>query len=180
MKFLKVTFLVLIFSLISFSQTNNKSENFRLVQTKPSAYITFEKFVTREPRFIGESSERILLRFYNNTKWNLTINTLACRTIQEECLVFYEVERRYGDKSEIKKSDVPSGYRMAHISSVMTIPSGNSVRFSLPKEHLAEGLYIIVEFSYEWEAGGNGGNSNGYIFHKAPFYSTDLPKKKSK
>ena len=177
MKFLCVIFLTLSFSLSCLSQTNTKQENFRLIQTKPSAYITFEKFGIRKPRYEGESQEGIWFSFHNNTKWNLTVKTLACLNIQEECLVFYEIERMYGDKSEIEESAVPTGYRIAHISSVKTIPSGDSLLFSIPREHLAEGLFIVVEFSYEWESSGSSGGDSS-IFHTVPFYSTDLPKKR--
>lgn len=178
MKCLNLMFLILIFPLICFSQTNDKRENFRLVQTKPSAYITFVRFVTREPRFIGENNEKVLLRLHNNTKWNLTISTLSRRTTEDECMVFYKIDQMFNLKTTDNKSGFPKINRVKHVSAEKQIGSGKSLLFTVPKEDLAKELYILVEFNYEWEAGGNGGSGNGYIFHEVPFYSTDLPTEK--
>lgn len=180
MKIFSIIFFILCFSLICFSQTINKSETIRLIQTKPSAYITFEKFVTREPRFIGESNEKVLLRLHNNTKWNLTISTLSCKTIEDECMVFYKIDQMFSIKTTDNKTDFPKINRVKHVSAAKQIESGKSLLFTVPKEDLAEGLYILVEINYEWESGGNGGSGNGYIFHEIPFYSTDLPIEKNK
>lgn len=179
MKTFSIICFILCFSLICFSQTSNKSENFRLIQTKPSAYITFEKFVTREPRFIGESNEKILLRLHNNTKWNLTISTLSCKTIEDECMVFYKIDKMFSVKTTDNKSEFPKTNREKHVSAAKQIESGKSLLFTIPKEDLAKGLFILLEFNYEWESGGNGGDNGGYIFHQVPFYSTDLPKEKN-
>ncbi len=180
--FMKIFFIIILtlnFSLICLSQSISKTDDFRLIQTRPSAYITFEKFVTREPRFIGENKEKILLRFHNNTKWNLKISTLSCKTLEDECFVFYEIKLRNELNFEGNKSDFPRRNRVKHVAATKTINSGKSLLFTVPREDLATGLYILLEFSYEWEASGNGGDGSGYIFHQVPFYSENLPKEKN-
>lgn len=129
MKFLLATILILSFSLPFFSQVSGQTDNFRLVKTKPSAYISFEKFGMRKPRYQSESDKGIWMRFHNNTKWNLTVNTLACRDIQEECLLFYEVARMTNVELKISESEIPIGYRMAHVSSEQTVPFGTNCSF---------------------------------------------------
>jgi hypothetical protein len=192
MKIFSRVFLILMFSLSCFSQTNNESENFRLIQTKPSAYITFEKFGKREPDKNDESKEGIWLRFHNNSKWNLFIRSLGYDK-EKVYSIPYEVREREsfdvetytvaGEKqvtqnltSNDNKSKIPRGY-IAHTSNILKIESGDTFVFSIPKEHLAKNLYISVAFSYEWEQVGKLGGV-GQTKHTIIFLSTELPEEK--
>lgn len=181
MKIYLIIFILLFCFATCVAQRNDntfeKPELGRLIQNRPSAYITFEQFVVVKPRYLGESENQILLRFHNNSKWNMTVSVNGCRPEQEQCMAFYEVRRLPKYKDKIKESEVPHGY-WAHVNGNQEIKSGGSFLFTVSKESLAEGLYIVVDFSYEWEAGGNSGGGDGWIIHQATFYSFDLPKDK--
>ncbi|MCY7348219.1 MAG: hypothetical protein LH614_18660 [Pyrinomonadaceae bacterium] len=177
MKFYLTIFALLFFFATCTAQVKDNSEqqkSIRSIQTRPSAYITFERFVVVKPRYLSESENQILLRFHNNSVWNITVSVNGCRPEQEQCLAFYEVRRLPSYKDKIKESEMPSGYGAGlHVSSERTVKSGSSFLFTVSKESLAEGLYIGVEFGYDWEA-------NSSIIHQATFYSSDLPKEEKK
>ncbi|MBK7706111.1 MAG: hypothetical protein IPJ30_10100 [Acidobacteria bacterium] len=78
---------------------------------------------------------------------------------------------------ERKESELPIGYRIAKNSTIRAIESGKSIFFSVPKQNLADGLAVLVSFSYEWELLGESGGDLS-IQHQAPFWSTDLPAEK--
>ena len=162
------------------AQVSNKFEqpkSGRLVQNQPSAFITFEKNVVIPPRYLGESENQILLRFHNNSIWNMTVSVNGCRPEQEQCMAFYEVFRLPTYEDKIKESDVPAGYGYGlHVSSARTVKSSGSFLFNVSKESLAEGLYIRVDFSYEWESTGNSGGRTLEIIHQVSFFSWQLPK----
>lgn len=182
MRVILSSLIMLFFSLYCLAQSSNEAINkdgsVRLDLTKPSAYITFEKFGERKPQSQGESNQGVWLRFHNNTKWNLNVNTLGCTKEYGDCIVFHKVQRLPNYEDKIKNSDVPTGYRMAHMASVWTIESGKSLLFSVPKEHLAKGLFILVDFNYDWEQSGNTGGGDLTIVHKASFFSWKLPSEK--
>ncbi|HEX8279708.1 MAG TPA: hypothetical protein VF540_13480 [Segetibacter sp.] len=175
-----ITCIILFPFITCLAQVSDKTEeakDFRLTISKPSAYISFERYSVQKPYNEGESGTYVWLRFHNNTKWNLTVKVNGCRPEQEECGAFYEVLRLPNYKDKIKESEAPYG-RIAHKSSIRTIKSGGSFLFSIPKESLAEGLYIAVDFSYEWEIHGNSGGGILEIRHQVGFFSWQLPKAK--
>lgn len=155
--------------------SSSACEKIRLNQSKPSVYLSFEKFGRRLPLYPGEGSEGVWLRLHNNSKWKIYVKTFGVSKEYGDVGLFYQVEKLPGMEWKVKESELPSGYSVTHHSSVRTIDSGASALFSVPREHLAEGLIVVVNFSYEWEfAGGIGGDLS--IFHQAPFWSTELPK----
>lgn len=173
-------FVISVVFLNCFAQSNNKTLNpceDNVINTKrPSAFITFERFGKKMIERLGDKNDFVWLRFHNNTKWKITIKTAGFDREHGDFGVFYEVQVQPLWKDKIKESDVPIGRRMAHVGSVRTIESGKSLLFSVPKEHLAEGLYIIVDFSYEWEQYGDSGGNVLDIIHQATFFSSNLPK----
>jgi hypothetical protein len=69
----------------------------------------------------------------------------------------------------------PVGYnRGGHVSGSAWLPSGHSVIFSLPKEHLAKRLAIFASFRYEWETAERDDGSNEPE-HRVWFRAADLP-----
>lgn len=154
------------------AQNTATDNEFRLNSKRPSAYITFERFGERAEEWDGKR-DGVFLRFHNNTRWDLTLATLGCKSIDEECLVFYEVLRN-DTTDPAKKCDVPFG-RQRHKSTIKLIPSGKSVLFSVPKDHLLDSRYITIEFGYGWEKFGDTGGGTLEIIHRATFLSSDLP-----
>ena len=60
-------------------------------------------------------------------------------------------------KHEVSKSldtqekQIPTGYRIRHSYSPFILASGKSIVFSIPSEHLTDGLALRVGFYYEWQ-----------------------------
>lgn len=70
----------------------------------------------------------------------------------------------------------PVGYNRDHVFSTSWLPSGRSVLFSVPREHLAKRLAIYVRFSYQWETA-EGDNGSSEPQHRVYFRASDQPEK---
>jgi hypothetical protein len=66
------------------------------------------------------------------------------------------------------------GYDTGDVFSSAWLPSGSSVVFSVPREHLSKDLAIFVRFHYEWEYGDRTFGS-GEPEHRVYFRASDLP-----
>ena len=118
----------------------------RVVPDKPTVFISFVRTCPRKPLEEGESDQGIWLRVHNNTKWSLIFNAAGVPdSSYGDAVVFYRIERTDGEEGRL-----PIGYQR-HVSSVIQLPSGQSLLFSLPREHLTKGLAIQVAYNYEWE-----------------------------
>jgi hypothetical protein len=90
--FLTLSFLA---SVPGFAQ---KSQRPRLDSRKPSVYVSFLRFGTREPVYTGESNQRVWLRLHNNTRWPLVLDAHGAsgeafaRGTEEEVGLFVSVE----------------------------------------------------------------------------------------
>jgi len=138
------------------AQTQDKKgeqyKDVRVNVSKPSVYITFEKSAKRKPLHQGESDEGIWLRLHNNNIWsiNFRVNGVPNKSYGDYTIP-YGVEKLPEWKMLIKEDDVPIGNLGGHVHSVIDLEPGKSFLFSIPKEHLADGLKISVEFKYSWE-----------------------------
>lgn len=190
-------FLLSAFCLITISlgaqqkRVARQGADVRLVKDKPSVYITFERFGEREPLKPSESREGIWLRFHNNTKWPISFRAFGVPKELGEVGMYYEIEElpqaplergsSSGSSAEKKedikrKSDLPIGYDPGDSFSVISIESGDSISFSVPSEHLAEGLYLRIAFNYGWEDQNDvaaGREADHYI----TFSSSELPRR---
>jgi hypothetical protein len=79
-----------------------------------------------------------------------------------------------GQRESIKRPERQVGYDTGDVFSSSWLPSGSSVIFSVPREHLSKGLAIFVRFNYEWEYGSRTFRSDEPE-HRAYFRSFDLP-----
>ncbi len=174
--FLLVFCLLPIFSFGQNTELSVSSRKYRLDAKHPSAYISFDKFGTRKPLYYpSESNNGVWLRFHNNSVWRLTIRTFGVEKEYGDVGVFYEIKSLSKESEAENAGTTPIGYREKHVSSAYSMEPGESFVFSVPREHLDEGLYLLVPFSYEWEQDGNSGGG-GNIFHLATFFSSVLPK----
>jgi hypothetical protein len=188
-------FLLVTFCLITISigaqqkRVARKGADVRLVKGKPSVYITFERFGEREPLEPGESREGIWLRFHNNTKWPISFRAFGVPRELGEVGMYYEIEElpqsplERGShssteaKEEIKrKSEIPIGYLPGDSFDVISIESGDSILFSVPSDHLAEGLYLRIAFNYGWEDH-NDVTAGREAYHYITFSSSELPRR---
>jgi hypothetical protein len=152
-----------------------KSKDVRAVKNQPSVYLSFEREGKREPLEEGESAKGIWLRFRNNSKWQVGVCIFSVPEEYGDEGVFYDVERFISANAGTVR-ETPIGYGAKGGCLRQLILPGKSLLFSVPREHLADGLAIKVAFRYKWEDNTNVLNGQEPIHH-AYFYSTDLPKK---
>lgn len=189
-KTLMLILLLLCLSTVGYAQHSKprrvKTE-VRLSRNKPTVYITFERAGKREPLEAGESDEGIWLRLHNNTRWTITFPAFGVPETLGEVGMFYEVEairniETYRDapksgesqRQEQAAQETPVGYRLGHVSSTVQLPPGDSIVFSVPREHLNKGLALHLSFSYEWQNQDDvfaGRDPRTYVY----FYSSALP-----
>jgi hypothetical protein len=150
------------------------SKDVRLIKNQPNVYISFEREGNREPLHTGDSNKGVWLRFHNNSKWQVGVCMWDVSKEYGDKDITYEVERykNVDDSKEIPTANSPEGSCLR-----IFIESGKSVSFSLPREHLAEGLAIKVRFRYEWETDPDGFTNQLEPKHYAYFYSLNIPKK---
>ena len=153
----------------SIAQNKNDLEC-RIDNTKASAYLTFEKAEKINSSVSGESAERVWLKFHNNSKWNMSVATIGTEKIYGDYQVFYGLKATDEFRGEIP--EVPK----SHIFITRIIGSCETFVFSFPKKNLIEGLILYLEFSYEWEIGGNSGGGSGFIRHLVEFPYYNLPR----
>lgn len=153
-----------------------KSKDVRIVKDQPSVYLSFEREGKREPLEEGESEKGIWLRFRNNSKWQVGVCIFSVPKEYGDEGVFYEVERFISENTS-NVGETPIGYVVKGGCLRQLIAPRKSLLFSVPREHLADGLAIKVAFRYEWEDNTDV-VSGREPTHYAYFYSTDLPKSK--
>jgi len=137
----------------------------KLLEDKPTIYITFERVGKRAPLRNGESDEGIWLRLRNNTRWAIILEMNDVPTEEYgDAVLFYEVLS--DDKVVIDAR--------CHVCSLSKLPSDHSLVFSLPREYLSKGLTLRIRFNYEWEANKNGSTSLEPQ-HFVEFSSSSLP-----
>lgn len=167
-------FIFIACSITAKSQTKETtSKDVRLVKDRPHVYISFEREAKRKPLRTGEGNRGVWLRFHNNSKWRVGV-----------CM--WDVPKEYGDKDityEVERYKKESGLEKTPIANATDgcpqeyIEPGKSVLFSVPREHLANGLSIKVPFRYEWEDDPDGFANPLEPRHYAYFYSSEIPKK---
>jgi len=142
-------------------------------------FITFERLGSREPRYEGESAERVWLRFHNNSTCGVWINAPARIEADEDGgLVQAPLEdgREIATRIEIQRQGSglsPAPYHGGGSNTYGLLPGGRSVVFSVPLNLFLEGNNIAVRFDYEWERARTlyGGER---LVHRAFFFCRDL------
>ncbi len=176
--------------------TQTKPSNEKLVKDKPSVFLRYESAGKRKPLKEGESDEGIWLRLQNNTREAIYLCAFGISE-DGEMLRFYEKNSEIGVNYEIERmpsemegsgtprngkvnnvaeevSQTPIGYKIGGVCHVYTLPSNQSLLFSVPREHLAKNLSIKMRFGYEWE--GDYSSRWEEPEHYVRFYSSSLPK----
>lgn len=134
---------------------------FKLVAEKPGVYIDFERAGKRRPPGDDVSDEAVWLRLHNNMRTAIRFcafsilddkgNLLSYREAGEMG-VNYEVEVTDSTLFDKAKFHVPTGNKPSGLCHVFTLKAGESIVFSVPKEHLVKGLSAKVPFNYKWES----------------------------
>lgn len=173
---MKVIFLILIvatFQIYAQSEADKRCPDgdYRVDVRKPSAFIEFERYETKDE----SSGSLVFLRITNNTKGNLYLNTLGADELGSRLQVSYEVRWRPSILTTNDPAKPPKHSSHFHRSNIRKLESGKSLLFSVPREHLAGDLAIFLNFSYEWEILGYVGGDLS-VSHQAPYWGIWLPK----
>lgn len=150
----------------AFSQNNDTLKRTNPDKGKPTIYIKAE----------CQNKATVRLRLYNNTGWAVTIPTFSLHVNPKKVVtiklingakalalpddldissIYYYVEKD-GTQENI---NVPQlNYSDSFNPSWVAI--NDSIFFTVPKEHLREGLQVYVPFNYEWEINKQGIISN--------------------
>lgn len=171
---LLLIFIPIACSIMAKAQTRETtSKDVRLVKDRPNVYLSFERRGYRRPLRIGEGKKGVWLRFHNNSKWQVGVCMWDVAKEYGDKNIAYEVERyKKVGGSETPIANDPEGSCPREY-----IESGRSVSFSVPREHLADGLAVKVPFRYEWEEDPDGFANPLEPKHYAYFYSSEIPKK---
>jgi hypothetical protein len=172
-----IIFFIVTVSLAS-AQTRKSgktSSGVRLSNDKPSVYISYERFGKRKPLLAGESNEGIWLRLHNNTKWKIILPASGVPETHGDLGMFYTLEVVSELPDEIV--DIPKGNELGHLYSIIELRGGESVLFSVPREHLPKGIVLRVKFSYEWE-NQNDVSADREVEHTVSYYASKLPQLK--
>jgi hypothetical protein len=169
-------FVCLVFLISAQAQKKGTtSVDVRIVKNRPNVFISYERIGKREPQDVGDSDEGVWLRFHNNSRWQVGVCMFDVSKENGDVGFNYEVERYENAVGE----ETPVANDPEGSCSIGLIRPGKSLVFSVPREHLADGLAIRLRFRYEWESDTNtiaGGGREP--FHFAYFYSLDIPKSK--
>jgi hypothetical protein len=144
------------------------SEHVRIIKDRPHVFINYERQGNIAPMYEGESNARIWLRLHNNSKWQIMFCSGAVPKEYGEAEITYELERYKG------MGDV-SGTRSSDICAYRLLKSGDSVLFSIPREHLTEGVALKIQFRYIWENDTDGSDNLLEPKHFVYFFSEDIP-----
>ena len=142
-----------------------KSDKVSLVEkNKPSVYIEFEKFGKTQPLFENESNERLWLKLHNNSVWEISFCSFSVGKSYGDIGIVHEVKKvsipigRVGRgitpdlrNNMNQEEKTPKGYSAGDTCSPFSLASGQSVSFSIPKNHISEKFFIDIEFWYDWE-----------------------------
>ena len=146
------------------------SANVRLIKSKPHLFISFQREGQSSPLYEGDSNRRVWLRLNNNSKWSIMFCAGPIDKEYGELEVVYQLE---GVDSSVNlpstRSSDTCGYR--------TLRPGKSILFSIPREHLADGLAIRIRYVYQWELDADGVDDKAEPEHFSYFYSNDIPRK---
>ena len=154
---------------------NKPSMDIRLSKDKPSVYISYERSGKREPLYVGESEEGIWLRLHNNTRWKIIFPAFGPPETHGDVGMFYTLDVISELPDEVV--NIPKGYELGHGYSTFELRGGESVSFSVPREHLPKGIALRTKFSYEWE-NQDDVFAGREVEHTVSFYASMLPQLK--
>lgn len=171
----RVLTLILCLAATAFSQNGEDPE--RVNQKKPTVYL----------EYVCQDEKNIHLRMHNNTIWQIivgaeksyfpTTKPIKLRNgnkgyaipSDEVVPIHYYIERDALENTKIKIPQKEPYY----LNQGGRIVSQDSIRFSVPTEHLRKGLKIYVGFGYEWELA-LPGDINREAEHRVYFRGGDI------
>ena len=112
----------------------------RIIKNKPNVYLCLNT-AERLPEILNQ--DLIPLKLHNNTRWKIHYLSLLGKSKPSE------INMKYGvlDKNRCQLPIPQQG----DVFVDKELASGESVDFSVLREHISEGFNVYVEFYYEWE-----------------------------
>ena len=155
------------------SAQRRKNQGVLLNKTKPSVYLSFVKYGKLEPWYEGLSGERVWLRLHNNTRWEIVFDASGVADEEQgEASLYYDVVK--DNCNEIHPDKYP-----CRVCSRSPLSSGESLLFSVPREHLPDKGQLRIHFAFDWQEDLKV-ITGEEIDNIVTFYSSDLPKETSK
>jgi hypothetical protein len=197
-------FIILVaLSLLAFAQQTqpcSATKDVRIVKDKPTIYITFESFGKAinlpEQKLIEQSKsasskeqgQDIWLRIHNNTCWQLKFIQFGLHLPKQKAnenpgerfkrLGILDDGDETGLFYTVVKADGKSFYVGIDSYDYVTLQAGNSLLFSVAREHLSKGQSVQVRFYYQWEF--QPGQVTNEPEHKIEFRRFDLEEQTGK
>lgn len=113
-----------------------------------SVHIAFQRTGEGMPIFDDDSRERVWLVLVNNSKFSIYVHKFVFGK-DEQVALYYEVERENG---ALSKTVIPQGYRPSDSRSPESeLKSGETITFSVPRNHLIDGLKIKITFYRDFD-----------------------------
>lgn len=149
--------------------TRLKQRDVRISRNHPTVYLSFVRYSKPEPAQAGEGGERVWLRLHNNTRWSISLLASDVRKGLGDASLHYEVAPNprppavlappavVASGGAIEKPEaaaIPCELtvsELCHSCTVIKLPRGSSLLFSVPRGHLCWNAILRVRFSYEWE-----------------------------
>jgi hypothetical protein len=134
-----------------------------------SVYIVVRKEGPGAPLRDDELRERMWLSLRNNTRWTILLRTfrLPDEYDKHEVGLMYTVE---APGAYAPDGPLPVGYEF-DVGTLTEVGPGQELRFSVPRNHLAPGLGIRVNFNFKWE------DNQRYTRYATVYSYWDLPDK---
>lgn len=175
-----------------------------IAKDKPTVYIDFDRVEgAASDKQQPNQKTLVWLRLRNNTRWAISFPTersyLGLSKAYLICLcdgrqlfglrdgievdVAYQLEAEDGEeymsknnKQALRKITPPHlpSISRGGISATSWLPSGSSIIFRVPREHLAKYLEVYIPFHYEWETEEKS-NESIELSHRVYFRANDMP-----
>lgn len=182
------------------AQARDITKVFLVVPNRPYVYLRFDH-VGKGPRIWAEEPEtRIWFRLVNNCRLSIVVNSFGVPNgrPKDELGVMYKIVADVPPNQFILPSngspevkiwkkatpeELPRDY-MLELGSLLSIPAGNSILFSIPVNHLGERWHVEIPFQFELPRGPGvcppicrDPNNSGIVSMAIPYGIYDLPPK---
>jgi hypothetical protein len=196
-KIISTSIILVAFSLPAYAQQTQPcgaEKDVRILKDKPTIHITFErlgKAINLSDQKLIEQSKTdnskekgkdIWLRVHNNTCWPLKFMQFGTYLPKQKPnenpgerfkrLGILDDGAETGLFYRVVKADGLSFYVGIDSFDFVTLQAGNSLLFSVAREHLSKGQSVQVRFYYEWEF--QQGRVTNEPEHRLEFRSYDL------
>lgn len=171
--FVNISFLTLLIPLALSGQTHPDSTRVRKETCSSDVRAEFVRTGTRPSIYVGESNDRIWLRFVNRTRRTILkidaedsqLTRHFLRQRSAELGVYYEVVRKTDcDSADEVIDERPVGYTKREAFHTVYLKPGKSFVFSVAKEHLSAGRSAYLTYECFKHCDSIDGTKKAYFF----------------